>query len=209
MRTVESGKPFQLREDFVFWLSNHMAEAGFVSRDIMSLQIITYEPDSWQVNKPTEHFAVLQLQDAYLPPVTVGSGRIAWAHATTEGGLQGILRSRRMMPTTNFYDDQPRPFTSFMCLATHLRGGGHDDGEVARIISKALRHGKNRSNVIVLGVAQGKNTAIDTGGSWEGLLLADTDLTVHIRREHIWAVKTTASRFTGLAFATCAVPGVA
>ena len=155
------------------------------------------------------HIAVVQLLPATLPPVTVHTGRIAWAHATTEGGLVGILQSRTMLPTNPFYEDQPRPFDAFMCLATHLRGNDTDDAEVARVIARALPSGKNRCNVVLVGVAQGRNTAIDQGGSWEGLNLASQDLTVHIRREKFWAVKCTASCLTAIAFASNATPGVA
>ena len=100
-----------------------------------------------------------------------------------------------------------RPSKPLCVLRDKTSGTAADFGEIARIIRKALQHGKNRRNLIAVGIAQGKCTTLDQGGSWEGLQKAAEDDTVHIRSEKIWAVKSTASCFTSIAFASDAKPG--
>ena len=201
---------FILTDEFLFWLSDHLVRAKFVPQQVLGTKVLTHQPDTWNTNaKPATHVAVVQLLPANPRMVTAWSGLVTWAHATTEGGLQGILASRRMEPTLPFMSDQT-PFTAFMCLAAHMHGNEEsDDASVARIIARALQHGKNRCNVILVGAAQGRNTPIDSGGSWEGLHLANTEGTVHIRKEKIWAIKCDAACLTGIAFASGSLPGLA
>ena len=113
-----------------------------------------------------------------------------------------------MTPTGNFYEEDP-PFEAFMALATIVYDDPSDEAEVARVLARARNHGKNRANTFVMGTAEGKCTAINQGGSYEALKLARTDLTVHDRREKVWAIKCSAASLTGIAFESDASPGLA
>lgn len=134
----------------------------------MEVQIIEYHRQLWgrQGTRTEIHpYALIQLRPGALPPIIAWREQICWAHATTEGGMKGILKDKEVKPTGNFYEAQKKPFEAFMCVACKTSGTDADFNEIARTIRKALQHGKNRCNLIAVGIAQGKCTALDQGGS--------------------------------------------
>jgi hypothetical protein len=199
---------FEVRDDFIQWLAAKLHAANFTARDTQHVKFLTCDPSTYShAPSVVSHYAIIQLIVPQGEHSTVVTGRIIWAHGTTEGGLVGILRTRKMMPTKPFYADQPEPFTAFMALGCRVYGIPEDNDEVARIVHKTWNLPKNRCNVLAVGVAHGACSTIRQGGAWESLLKAKTDLVVHESATKRWAIKCAAGCFTSIAFASGATPG--
>ena len=207
-----SDHEFAIQDEFLNWFARKLLDAGFEKRDIRQVHILKYQ--SWHAHKlndppkPPQYFAMVRLNDHEWDPVEVDTHTIFWAHGTTTAGLAGILKDRAMKPTRQFYEDQPEPFESFMCLGCLLTGSENDEMEKARIVKKTIDLPKNRCNVVAVGYATGKCSTVDQGGAWESLLKSKADKVVHDRRTKRWAVRCDTGKLIGVCFAENAQPGM-
>jgi hypothetical protein len=134
---------------------------------------------------------------ASVPAPTRENKVMFFAHATTEGGLRGILKDRCILPMKAH---NVPGCAVFYALGHELWGEEHDLQNIARVLHNAWRLAKNSSKLLVVGRAWGTLSRQEGGSFATASVASQRGDTMKDKNSNAYCVHTSCYTMRGLAF---------
>ena len=189
---------------YIQWIANH--------HQLRFHRSVVLEHDAaWDRGLPADdahlhNYYILnsfEMNTASVPAATRNNKVMFWAHATTEGGLRGILQERCIRPMEAHGVPQCKVFYA---LGHELWGHEYDVRNIARVVHNAWRGAKNSSKLLVIGKAWGSLASVG-GGSYVTASLASRKCdTMKDKNAKAYCVHTSLYTMQGLAFSVDSDP---
>ena len=143
-----------------------------------------------------EYYRLFQIPLSNMPGLEGGGcSTYFWAHATTDNGLIGILKLKRVLRT--FPDSVGHKTYGFFCGATN---NPWSDWEKLRVVIARWTAGKNIANFIISGLAHSNKTQgkCPAGGTEIEQKLCKLHDVCHNAKEKRWCVKPKVTQITDI-----------
>ena len=206
---------YPLEESFVKYLTRILDQSAISPDQLTDLRLLEYDPQTHE-NYPEDvspkRYYILRgffSQRSIPDPIRAAPAlsiqevqHIQLAHATTVGGLTGIIRSGAVAPSRVHHHHS----NSFFCLSSKRTGHIQwDRSELSRLIHQAWNSTKNTARIIILALGWGSAEAVRSGGELACIARTLNGGAVHHKSGRLWVVHTDSHFLQGLAFKTDAV----
>lgn len=182
----------------------------YTVQDLHALQLFCYDPTQHEFH-PTEldksYFYVLKgnFSQREIPdPVRAAPAmnieelqHVNLVHATSIGGVKGILQDQQIGPSRLHHSTSQSFFSLGAKRTTHKEW---DKAELSRLLFTSWYASKNTSNVLVVAVGWGTAEAVKSGGEAECIRKTFESGTVHHKNGRMWVTNQNSHRVQGLAF---------
>ena len=185
-------------KQYIQWIASHH-KLNF-QRSTVLAHDMAWDRGLPQAAELLPHYYILhsaEMNIAEVPAATHKMKVIFFAHATTEGGLRGILHEKSIHPMESHQVPQ---CGVFYARGHELWGDKNDVHNISRVVHNAWHTAKNLSKLLVIGRAWGTLEKVP-GGSYETALLASrTCDTMKDKNSRAYCVHTSLYTMQGLAF---------
>eukprot|EP00435_Cladocopium_sp_Y103_P038635 s1196_g10.t1 len=202
---------FPISSAFVKYFAQQLDTGGVKLHHLQALKLAVFDPQQHchtdDETLKTYYVLSARLSDRVVPPQTRAAPalnieeviHLQFAHASSMGGIVGILKDGRIAPPRLHFDFSQ----SFFCVAAKRTSDIQwDRSEQSRLINSAWNFTKNTSNILVLGTAWGNGRVVYQGGEQECLRQTLHYGAVHHKSGRMWVVNTNSHCIQQLAFAT-------